>query len=64
MQTAIAWQREQLLTAQQCMDEQNQARHAAGMIPVTQTTSQMIDIVLDVTDPWSTATDMTPPIQS
>ena len=60
---AIAWRQEQLLAAWQWMDEQNQARHTAGMIPVTQTMSQMIDTALDVMGPWSTATDMTPPIR-
>ena len=39
-------------------------RWAAGMTPITQTTSQMIDTVLDAMDPWSTVMDMTPPIQS
>ena len=34
------------------------------MIPVTQTTSWMIDTVTDATDPWSTVTDTTPPIHS
>ena len=60
---AIAWHQEQLLTAWQRMDEQNQVRRTAGMIPVTQTMSQMIDTVLDVMGPWSTATDMTPLIR-
>ena len=61
---AIAWHQEQLLTAWQRMDKRNQVRHAAGMIPVTQTTSQMIDTALNVMGPWSIATDTTPPIQS
>ena len=60
---AIAWRWEQLLAAWQWMDERNQARCTAGMIPITQTMSQMIDTVLDVTGPWSTATDTTPLIQ-
>ena len=64
MQTAIMWWREQLLTARQCMDKWNCARHAARMIPITWTMSQMIDTVLNATDLWSTAMDMTPPIQS
>ena len=34
------------------------------MIPITQTTSQTIDIVLNAMDPWSTAMDTTPPILS
>ena len=46
------------------MDEWNHARCTAGMIPVTQTMSQMINTALGATDPWSIATDMTPPIQS
>ena len=64
MQMAIAWCQEQLLATWQWMDERNQARHAAGMIPVTQTMSQIIDIALDAMGPWSIATDTTPPIQS
>ena len=64
MQTAIVWQREQLLATQQRMDERNRARRAAGMIPVTQTTSQIIDTVLDATGPWNIAMDTTPPIRS
>ena len=32
---------------------------ATGMIPITQTTSQILDTVLNVMDQWSTATDMT-----
>ena len=46
------------------MDERNRARRAAGMIPVTQTTSQILDTALDVTAPWSIATDTTPLIRS
>ena len=46
------------------MDEHNRARHAAGMIPVTQTTSQILNTVIDVMVPWSTAMDTTPPIRS
>ena len=37
---------------------------AAGMTPITRTTSQTIDTALNVTDPWSIATDTTPPILS
>ena len=64
MQTAIAWWREQLLAARQQMDERNRVRCAARMIPVTQTTSQILDTVLSVTAPWSIAMDMTPLIHS
>ena len=64
MQTTIAWQREQLLAAQQQLDERNCVRCAAGMIPITQTTSQIRDTVLDATVPWSIAMDTTPQIQS
>ena len=64
MQTAIAWRREQLLAARQRMDERNHARRATRMIPITQTTSQILDTALNVTAPWSIATDMTPPIHS
>ena len=46
------------------MDERNQARRAAGMIPVTQTTSQILDTAIDAMAPWSTAMDTTPPIRS
>ena len=46
------------------MDERNRARRAAGMIPVTQTTSQILDTAIDAMVPWSTATDTTPPIRS
>ena len=59
MWTAIAWQREQLLAARQRMDKCNHARHNAGMIPVTQTTSQILDTAIDAMVPWSTAMDTT-----
>src|SRR6202012_1042122 len=64
MRTAIAWRQEQLLAARLRMDERNRARRAAGMTPVTRTTSQILDTALDATAPWSTATDTTPPIRS
>ena len=64
MRTAIAWRQEQLRAARLRMDERNRARRAAGMIPVTQTTSQILDTAIDAMVPGSTATDMTPPIQS
>ena len=64
MRTAITWRQEQLQAARLRMDERNRARHAAGMIPVTQTTSQILDTAIDAMVPWSTATDMTPPIRS
>ena len=64
MRTAIAWRQEQLLAARLRMDERNRARRAAGMIPVTRTTSQILDTALGATAPWSTAMDTTPPIQS
>ena len=46
------------------MDKCNRARRAAGMIPVTQTTSQILDTAIDAMAPWSTVTDTTPPIRS
>ena len=46
------------------MDERNRARRAAGMIPVTQTTSQILDTAIDAMVPWSTAMDTTPPTRS
>ena len=46
------------------MDKWNRAWRAAGMIPVTQTTSQILDTAIDAMVPWSTATDTTPPIRS
>ena len=46
------------------MDERNRARCAAGMIPVTQTTSQILNTAIDAMVPWSTAMDTTPPIRS
>ena len=64
MRTAIAWRQEQLLAARLRMDERNHARHTAGMIPVTQTTSQILDTALGATAPWSIAMDTTPLIQS
>ena len=64
MQTTIMWWREQLLAAQQRMDKRDRTRHAAGMIPITWTTSQIIDTALDATVPWSIAMDTTPQIQS
>ena len=64
MRTAIAWRQEQLLAARRRMDERNRARRAAGMIPVTQTTSQILDTAIDAMVPWSTAMDTTPPIRS
>src|ERR1700744_4228857 len=64
MRTAIAWRQEQLRAARLRMDERNRARRAAGMIPVTRTTSQILDTAIDAMVPWSTATDTTPPIQS
>ena len=64
MRTAIAWRQEQLLAARMRMDERNRARRAAGMIPVTRTTSQILDTALSATAPWSIATDTTPPIRS
>ena len=62
MRTAIAWRQEQLQAARLRMDERNRARRAAGMIPVTQTTSQILDTANNAMVPWSTATDTTPPI--
>ena len=50
MQTAIAWQREQLLAAWHQMDERNHTQCDARMIPVTWTTSQILDTALDATD--------------
>ena len=64
MRTAIAWRQEQLRAVRLRMDERNRARRAAGMIPVTQTTSQILDTAIDAMVPWSTATDTTPLIQS
>ena len=64
MRTAIAWRQEQLRAAQRRMDERNRARRATGMIPVTQTTSQILDTAIDAMVPWSTAMDTTPPIRS
>ena len=46
------------------MDERNRARRAAGMTPVTQTMSQILDTAIDAMAPWSTAMDTTPPIRS
>ena len=46
------------------MDERNHARRAAGMIPVTRTTSQILDTAIDAMVPWSTAMDTTPLIRS
>ena len=51
MQTAIMWQREQLLATRRWMDERNCARCAARMTPVTQTMSQTIDTALDAMAP-------------
>ena len=64
IQTTIAWWREQLLAAWQRLDERNRMRHTTGMIPITQTMSQIIDTVLDATVPWSIAMDTTPQIRS
>ena len=64
MRTALAWRQEQLRVAWLRMDERNRARHAAGMIPVTQTTSQILDTAIDAMVPWSTAMDTSPPIRS
>ena len=64
MRTAIAWRQEQLRAARLRMDERNRARRAAGMIPVTQTMSQILDTAIDAMVPWNTATDTTPPIRS
>ena len=64
MRTAIAWRQEQLRATRLRMDERNRARRAAGMIPVTQTTSQILDTAIDAMVPWSTATDTTPLIRS
>ena len=63
MQTAIAWRREQLLAVRQRMDECNRARCNAGMIPVTWTTSQILNTAIDAMVPWSTAMDTTLPTQ-
>ena len=64
MRTAIAWRQEQLRAAWLRMDERNRARHTAGMIPITQTTSQILDTAIDAMVPWSTAMDTAPPIRS
>ena len=64
MRTAIAWRQEQLQAARRRMDERNRARRAAGMTPVTQTMSQILDTAIDAMAPWSTAMDTTPPIRS
>src|SRR6202012_2142455 len=47
MRTAIAWRQEQLRAARLRMAERNHARRDTGMIPVTQTTSQILDTVID-----------------
>ena len=64
MRTTIAWRWEQLLAAWLRMDKCNRARHTAGMIHVTQTTSQILNTAINAMVPWSTAMDTTPPIQS
>ena len=64
MRTAIAWRQEQLRAARLRMDERNRARRATGMIPVTQTTSQILDTAIDAMVPWSTAMDTNPLIRS
>ena len=64
MRTTIAWRQEQLRAARLQMDERNHARRTAGMIPVTQTMSQILNTAIDALVPWSTATDTTPPIRS
>src|SRR6202012_6137748 len=60
MRTAIAWRQEQLLAARLRMDERNRAQRAAGMIPVTQTTSRILDTALGPDAPGSLVTDTTP----
>ena len=64
MRTAIVWRQEQLRATRLRMDERNHARRATGMIPVTRTTSQILNTAIDAMVPWSTAMDTTPPIQS
>ena len=60
----MAWRQEQLLAAQRRMDERNRAGRAAGMIPVTRTTSQILDTAIDAMVPWSIAMDTNPQIRS
>lgn len=64
MCTAVKWQCEQLLVARQCLDARNQAQCKAGMIPITQTMSQILDNALEDVDQWNIAMDTTPPILS
>ena len=61
MRTALAWQREQLLLARIRLDKRNKACLAQGMIPISWTTSQILDHALEDVDQWSIATDTTPP---
>ena len=61
MQTALAWQCEQLLLTWIQLDKQNKACLAQGMIPISWTTSQTLDHALMDVDQWSIAMDTTPP---
>ena len=61
MQTALLWRREQLCTEQIRLARQNKERLEAGMIPISQTTSRILDRALEDVDQWSTAMDTIPP---
>ena len=61
MQTALIWRREQLCAERIRLARRNQERVKQGMIPISQTTSRILDRALEDVDHWSTATDTVPP---
>ena len=63
MQTALLWRREQLCAERIRLARRNKERVEQGMIPISQTTSRILDRALEDVDQWSTATDTLPPRQ-
>ena len=61
MQTALLWRRKQLCTERIRLAHCNKECVEQGMIPISQTTSRILNCALKDVDQWSTATDTTPP---
>ena len=61
MQTALLWRREQLCAKRIRLARRNKERVEQGMIPISQTTSRILDHALEDVDRLSIATDTIPP---
>ena len=61
MQTALLWRREQLCAKRIRLARCNKERVEQGMIPISQTTSRILDRALEDVDHLNTAMDTIPP---